>query len=100
MLQKFVLPVRQAPLPAHALGLVIRIAGTVMAMHWTETRLALALEGCITLISLEQRIEKGVNKTMPAMVKRDEGERYRSIFWMSPERHPVQYCKAVPCAEA
>jgi hypothetical protein len=48
-------PVRQAPLPACVLDLLIRGSETGKAMHGTGEKLALEVNACMTLIAVEQR---------------------------------------------
>jgi hypothetical protein len=53
-------PVGQAPLPARALGLVIRMAGMDATKGRAGKRVALAPRGRMTLIRVEQRGSAGV----------------------------------------
>ena len=56
-------PVCQAPIPARALELLIRMPGVDTATHINEEKLALEAEVCMNLFALEQRC-KGCVKAM------------------------------------
>jgi hypothetical protein len=55
-------PVRQASVPARALGPIIRMEGLGAAVRWTKVTFALAPEVGMTLIEVKQR-RKGRVKT-------------------------------------
>ena len=67
-------PVGQAPLPARALGLVIRMTGTDAVALGPDERDALAAVGRMTLIRVEQRRGAGVKEDTPAMIDRELAE--------------------------
>jgi hypothetical protein len=55
-------PVRQASVPARAMGPIIRMEGLGAAVRWTDGTFALAQEGCMTLIEVKQRGKGRVKK--------------------------------------
>ena len=61
-------PVRQASVPARALGPIIRMEGLGAAVRWTDRTFALAPEVCMTLIEVKQR-GKGRVKTECSMAE-------------------------------